>query len=422
MSLRVKYHLACPLTLLGVLLMPSAARAIPCDDIVAPNKIYGVGGSAVTATLRKIAVAIANDAEGDPDERTTLFYSDPNACDGYAAFLSGKATGTFRYWVAGASAAETDKTCEARVGGQPVEFAHMGNDATFCPNGEVPAGIGDFPAPVQTVNFITGLDSNEEVISAEALYFIYGFGSAGQAAPWTDGTGVFQRQSTAFVSLLVAGAIDVPATAFKWAADDASAQQTQGNVITAITNYASDETKAAQALGYVSGSAADTNRSKVKTLAYQHYDQTCGVYPDSSFTGFDKRHVRQGKYYLWSQGHYFTKVDEEGKPLSERIANFFGWSSGTASAPGTSVDAFEQTILAGDIPECAMQVTREGTIGAFSSYAPPKPCGCYFEHITNPNVSSDCATCTSDAQCDGDTPSCNFGYCEAYRAGGEAEG
>src|SRR5690348_17192302 len=144
MSLRVQKKLACPFTLLGALLLPSTAKAVPCDDIEAPNKIYGVGGSAVTATLRKIAVAIANSASGNPAERTTIFYSDPNACDGYAAFLSGKATGTFRYWVAGATAAETDKSCEARIGGQPVEFAHMGNDAAFCPDGTVPAGIGDF--------------------------------------------------------------------------------------------------------------------------------------------------------------------------------------------------------------------------------------------------------------------------------------
>ncbi|HYP89597.1 MAG TPA: hypothetical protein VEQ59_15620, partial [Polyangiaceae bacterium] len=111
-------------TFAGALLLPAVAHAVPCDDINLPHKIYGSGGSAVTATLKKIALAIANDPDGTPADQTTIFYADPNACDGYAAFLTGKATGTFKYWVAGQTA---DQTCEARAGGQPVQFAHMGN-------------------------------------------------------------------------------------------------------------------------------------------------------------------------------------------------------------------------------------------------------------------------------------------------------
>jgi hypothetical protein len=30
--------------------------------------------------------------------------------------------------------------------------------------------------------------------------------------------------------------------------------------------------------------------------------------------------------------------------------------------------------------------------------------------------------CEADTDCSGDTPSCNFGFCEAYRAAGEEEG
>lgn len=78
MLVKRQYQLACALTLGGTFL-PSLAHAVPCDDIDLPNKIFGSGGSAVTATLRRIAVAIANDTTGDPSERTTIFYSDPNA-------------------------------------------------------------------------------------------------------------------------------------------------------------------------------------------------------------------------------------------------------------------------------------------------------------------------------------------------------
>jgi hypothetical protein len=422
MLLKTGSIIASTTALAGAFLLPSVLRAqVLCDDLTnLPNKIYGVGGSAVTATLKRISLAIEKDP-AKTDERTTIIYHDDlGACAGFEAFKAGKVDGKFRYWIAGAPN-DADQRCDARVGGQPVDFSHMGNDATFCPQGNIPNGVGDFPAPVQTLNIITDADSNEQSISAEALYFIYGFGSEGQAAPWTEGTGVFKRQPDSFASLLLAAAIDVPATAVK--IPDSNLQATQGNIITAITTYATTEALARQTLGYVSGSAADSGRTKgVKTLAYQHYDQACGVYPDSEASKFDKVNVRLGKYFLWAPGHYYTQVDGQGNPTNERVANLLGWFNKKTDATGTSVNAFEQSILAGDIPECAMQVSREGTLGAISSYASPKPCGCYFEKVTNPSITSACTPCETDGECGGDSPSCNFGYCEGYRDAGEEEG
>ncbi|MDF3069734.1 MAG: hypothetical protein K0R38_5335 [Polyangiaceae bacterium] len=425
MLVKRNYQLACALTLSGVF-APTLAHAIPCDDVPnAPNKIFGSGGSAVTATIRRIAVAIANDTTGDPAERTTIFYTDPNACDGYGDFVTGTSTRVFKYWVAGATASETDKTCEARIGGQPLDFAHMGNAADFCANPVVPDGVGDFAAPIQTVNVVTHPLSNETSISAEALYFIFGYGKAGTVSPWSDGTGVFVRQSTSFVTPLLGYHIDVPATAFvgpgKWATDNASAVGTNPNVITAITTYAGgDEAKAAQTLGYISGSTADTRRADIKTLAFQGFGASCGVYPDSDATSFDKLNVRYGKYPLWAQGHYFTKVKANGEPENPLVANLIGWFDGSTKPAGTSVNAFDQTIKAGDIPACAMSALREGTVGAFYSYAPPKPCNGRFEFVANGSTDHD--ECETDDECSGDTPSCNFGFCEAYRADGQEEG
>lgn len=421
MLLKSTQALACAFTLAAAFLLPSQARAqVACDSLTnLPNHVYGVGGSAVTATLKKISLAIAKDPNKTAD-RTTIFYNDElSACPGYAAFLSGKATGRFRYWVEGI-ANDADQFCDAAAGGQPVSFSHMGNDAEFCPQGELPDGIGDFVAPIQTLNVVTDVKSNELAISAEALYFIYGFGATGQAAPWTAGTGVARRQPDSFASLLLATAIDVPPTAFNWPAE--TIYNTQSALIAALNTYATTEALARQTIGYVSGSAADTNRTKVRTLAYQHYGQAGAVYPDSAVNTFDKIHVRTGKYYLWAPGHYYTKVDAEGVPLDERVANLIGWFSKDTVPPGTTVNAFEQSILAGDIPQCAMQVQREGTLGAFSSYQAPKPCGCYFEKVTNPNVTSSCTPCDDDSQCGGDAAFCNFGYCEGFREEGQEEG
>jgi hypothetical protein len=433
---KTQIPLACAATLAGAFLLPSAAHAqVPCADVVAPNKIFGAGGSAVTATLRRIAVTIANDTTGDPAERTTIFYADPNACDGYADFVAGSTVRQFKYWVAGdlATASTTDRTCDAPITGQALDFGHMGNAADLCPNPEVPEGIGDFKAPVQTVNIVTGLDSPETSISAEALYILYGFGPAlANAAPWSEGTGVFARQTTAFVTYLVGAHANLDANAFvgagKWATTNAanavapekSAIQTNGAVINAIKAYATSETLAAQALGYVSGSTADQRRGDAKTLAFQAFDQACGVYPDSTDTALDKLNVRKGKYALWAQGHYFAPVDEDGVPTNPRVANLIKWFSGEA-ASGTSVSPFDETIRAGDIPECAMEVLREGTTGAFYSFAPPKPCTGRFEFIAT--GATEHAECEADAECtDADSPKCNYGFCEAYRDEGQEEG
>lgn len=433
MLLKTGPTLACGLSLAAAFFLTSPAHAVLCKDLSAtdfPNPIYGVGGSAVTATLGRIQQAINKDPN-KTNERVTIFWHDAlGACAGFQAYLSGKVTGQFQYWDT-AVIGDKAKTCDADIGGQAVTFSHMGNDPTFCPDPNVPAGVGDFIAPIQTLNLITDAKSNQLSISAEALYFIYGFGATGQAAPWTEGTGIYQRQFDSFASLLLAAAIKVPSASFAW--KNANEKATQSDVIKAITAYVGgvgvvDELKASQSLGYVSGSAADKARTAtattnpMRTLAYQHYDQTCGVYPDSEPNKFDKLNVREGKYYLWAAGHYFTKVDSKGKPLDAKIENLIGWFNNKTQPPGTTVSAFEQSILAGDIPQCAMHASREGTIGAISSYADPKPCGCYFEHTTNSAVTSACTPCTTDAQCGGDTPACNFGYCEAYRAAGEVEG
>lgn len=421
MLLKTGPTLACALSLAAAFSLPRLAHAVLCDDLTLPNKVFGVGGSANEATLKRIQQAINADPN-KTDDRITIFWADDKgACQRFEDFKAGKSSSQFNYWTSTDPKA-ANELCDARPGGQPVVFSHMGNDVSLCPDPTLPAGVGDFAAPIQTLNLITEKKSNELSISAEALYFIYGFGPTGQAAPWTDGTGIYQRAFDSFASLLLSTAINVPSAAFKWTTNE---KAKQGDVIKAVSAYGTTEELARQTLGYVSGSAADGARggtTPVKTLAYQHYDQACGVYPDSDPSKFDKQNVREGKYYLWAAGHYFTKVDAKGKPLDPLVENIIGWFSKKTDAPGTSVNAFEQSILAGDIPQCAMHATREGTLGAISSYADPKPCGCFFEHATNSSVTSACTPCTADAQCGGDTPACNFGFCEAYRSSGEVEG
>jgi hypothetical protein len=394
--------------LLGSVLLPTIASAVPCSSLGLPNPIYGSGGSAITATLKRVAVELA---KLPAEERVTLFYSDPGACSGYQAFLDESVKTQFKYW----DAAGVEAKCDAEdlVNGQAVDFAHMGNAADFCIGGSQPDDVLDTLGPVQTVNLITNRNSIEDSISAEAVYLAFGLGATGDAGPWTIEAGLQLRKSDSFVHLFVAESVGIPPTAFKGIATPWATNQ---EVVAAVGAFATADAS----LGYVSSSAAEQGKATVKTLAYQHFDQTCGVYPDSTATRFDKHNVRRGKYHFWTPGHFYAR-QEGGEISNPNAAKLIGWFTGELAAPG-GIDVNEQIILAGDTPQCAMQVQREGTVGAISSFAPDKPCGCFFEATALKEIPESCTVCEADNDCSGDTPSCNYGFCEAYRAEGEVEG
>lgn len=390
MSIRALMPGAAALTLIT-----SPALAVPCSELNLPNPIYGSGGSAITATLGRVASALA----GLPEPITVLF-ADPGACIGYQAFLESNVTTTFKYW----DAAGTQLSCDPEVTGQQVDFAHMGNTADFCPGLTLPAGVKDYVGPIQTLNIITSVNSSETSISSEALYFAFGFGAESQAAPWTTEASLVKRNSTSFVHLFLADSIKLSAEKFK--GTQVASNQESVNAVVAAAATDPDST-----LGYVSGSAADNNRETVKTLAYQHTGQACGYYPDSNETALDKINVRQGLYQLWTPGHFFTRVDEAGAPVNPQVAALIGWFDGSV-APPEGVDVTSIIIESGDIPSCAMQVTREGVTGPISSFAPEQPCGCFFEEAATGQTS--CTACTADAECGATSPKCRFGFCEAY--------
>ncbi|MGE0321881.1 MAG: hypothetical protein AB7S68_06250 [Polyangiaceae bacterium] len=375
-----------------------SASAAPCADLNLPNPIYGAGGSAITATLAKVATALAGAAEP-----VTILFSDPGACNGFAQFADNRITGTFKYW----DASGQQLTCDAPLAGQPADFAHMGNTADFCQGGALPTDVRDFPGPVQTINVITDKDSSQTAVSAEALYFVFGFGTEAQASPWTDDFSIFHRKTSSFVHLFIADVVGVPATGFP--GGETTVRNTNQEIVQAVAQAGAVDPE--KPLGVVSGSAADQGAALVKTLAYQHYDQSCGYLPDSSPTRLDKLNVRFGQYFLWTPGHFFSRVDSSGNPLNPTVAALIGWFTGSENPP-QGVDVTRLVIESGDVPACAMRVTREGVTGAIRSFAPPQPCGCYFEQVAT--GSTTCTGCTSDGECGGDTPSCRFGYCEAY--------
>jgi hypothetical protein len=381
------------LVLLATLGVGSRALATECKDL--PSPIYGIGGSAQKPLFAKVATALT---KANPPE--TFIYQAPGACLGPSAIINGtKLTGTASYWDANG----TEQSCNLPLAGAVADIGASGVFATECPGiAQVPPDVGDFPGPVQPFAFIVPKASSETVISAAAAYFAYGFGAAGEAAPWVDETELVKRDPNSAAAIIIALAINVPVAKLKGV--DA---KSNGNTVTLVAGAANPQA----ALGFVSGEVAEANAASINVLAYQHYDQSCGYWPGSTSTALDKANVRDGHYALWAPSHFFAKIDGAGKPVNDGAQRIIGYFEGTVPAPA-GVDVLQITIKAGAVPDCAMRVKRDQDMGPLASYAPAGPCGCYFDAVATGK--SSCQVCKADGDCAAATPKCRYGYCEAY--------
>ena len=398
-----------------------AALAADCNTLGKPNPIYGAGGSAETATIAKVATYFA----GLVDHPITIFWTDPGACAGYQQYLNNSITNSaVKYW----DASGTQLTCNATA--QAADFSHMGNEHGFC----VDAGGLTLPSawPTGFGTVLADKDSSQKSISYEALYYLLGFGAGAEnknVAPWTNPAYVVTRSPTSFATQFLVHSIFGNVTQVIYDDPGKNGQGTSANGYNGRLGYrsADNQTVADQIahdgdtdpeapLGYLSGSAADANRGKIKTLAYQHRDQNCGYWPDSKDSTFDKINVRTGKYHFWSPGHFFAHVDADNTGhdvdhlTNPDVETFF-----RAFVGSDDLDVLGAVIDAGDVPLCAMQVTREGLDGAISSYVSPDPyCGCYFESRVAGTAQCDECQEGHDEDCSDPKAVCRRGYCEAY--------
>ncbi|MFV8755902.1 hypothetical protein ACNOYE_35575 [Nannocystaceae bacterium ST9] len=373
---------------------PTARAEGDCLDKT--NPVIGAGGSASKPLLARIAPIL----QTLPDP-ITLIYQSPGACFGITAYVDGTAlTGTATYW----DADGTEQTCNFPITGVDPDFGMLGVQGTLCEGVDaIPAGIGDFPGPITGWNLIVPNASSQTSISAEAVYFVYGFGAAlGQVSPWTVDSELYSRNATSAALIAVALGAGIPPTKFK-GVDVGS----NGAMISSLAMSLNPEA----AIGYVSAEVADLNRDSVRTLAFQAYDQECAYWPDSTVTAFDKRNLRDGHYYLWSPYHFYVPVDGQGEIIDPDTRQFIGWFTGDEPLPA-ELDLNAEIIANGNIPQCAMQVWRDDEIGPLASYAPPEPCGCYFDFQATGE--SSCDACVGSEDCSEADAVCRNGFCEAY--------
>jgi hypothetical protein len=414
----------------AIALAAPAVLGADCNTLGKPNPIYGAGGSAETATIAKVAKYFA----GLSDHPITIFWTDPGACAGYQQYLSNSITNSaVKYW----DASGTQLTCNATA--QAADFSHMGNEHGFCVDSGAltvpagwPSGFGTVLAPVQTLNIIVDKDSSQKSISYEALYYLLGFGAGADGknvSPWTNPAYVVTRSPTSFATQFLIHSIFGNVTQVIYDDPGKNGQGTTSGGYNGRLGYraADQQTVADQVahdgdtdpeapIGYVSGSGADSNRGKVKTLAYQHRDQSCGYWPDAKDSTFDKINVRTGKYHFWTPGHFFAHVAADGTGHDlDHLANPDVEKFISAFVGSDDLDVLNAVIDAGDVPLCAMQVTREGLDGAISSYVSPDAyCGCYFESRVAGTPQCDACREGHDEDCSEPNAVCHRGYCEAY--------
>ncbi len=383
---------------LGILAQANTAQAADCSTL--PNPVYVAGSSAVKPFLAKVAAELAGLATP-----ITVVYQGQGSCTGINYLVTsptGSITGTGIIWDA-TTGAEVAGGCALSLAGNTVDVGVSDVYATSCPNVVgLPAGVADFYGPIQAMTFAVPLASTKQVISAEAAYLLFGFGTDGVVGSWTDMTQVMARSATSGTQQMLAAAINVPAT--KWFG---KANAGSGDVLNGLAAATSPDA----AIGILATDVVDKNRTKVRALAYQHYGQSCGYTPDSdATTSFDKRNVRDGHYAVWGPLHMLAKVDAQGAVINASAKKVVDYLS-LAEKP-TGFDLIQLEAKSGVVPDCAMRVKRTTEVGPMISYMPKQSCECKFVFEATGAAPASCTACTTSAQCPATAPACNYGYCE----------
>jgi ABC-type phosphate transport system substrate-binding protein len=381
------------LGVLAVLASPRSARAA-LDCATLPNPVVVAGSSAVKPLLAEIGRVMVTQTPP-----VTVVYSGQGSCLGVTSVLQGTAVaGAFAYW----DATGTEQSCEVTTPAV-VDVGVSDVFATTCAKlpGGLPSNVGDFLGPVQPMAFVAPRASTQAVISAEAAYLVYGFGSDSFAAPWTNESVLFQRDDQSGTQRMIAVAIGVDAARWRGAHTSSS-----GDLKTKLAGAS-----AASALGILSSDVAQESGAVLKTLAYQHFGQSCGYYPDAEETSNEKQNVRDGHYAIWGPLHLLTVLNNSGYPKSPRAADIIGLVSGTKTPPlGLDLIALEAQRHV--VPQCAMRVRRSEEMGPMQSFAPTQSCGCYYEKVANGSTA--CTPCQSKTECPASSPVCSYGYCEMH--------
>jgi ABC-type phosphate transport system substrate-binding protein len=386
-------------TALAALLVSAAARpgaATECSSL--PTPIYVAGSTAAKPLLAEIGKFMA--AQALP---ATIVYSGQGSCAGVDAILSGttlsgSGTTALKYW----DATGLELSCDI-TGAAPL--AQIGISDVFAQTcfqlpGGLPSSVADYLGPVQAMTFVAHRSSTEKTISAEAAYNVFGFGAQSGVPPWTDDTLIIRRDSLSGTQRMVGSAIGVPPEKWKGIQSTSS-----GDLLARLGAAAIPD----RSIGILSADVAQDNLATVKILAYQHFGQSCALFPDSRENSNDKANVRSGQYPIWGPLHFLIRLNGSGYPANPRAGEIAGYLAGTRPTPA-GLDLINVAAQRHVVPQCAMRVKRTQEAATPAPFAPPGACGCTYELIATGGTT--CKPCGTSAECPKATPVCSYGYCE----------
>lgn len=386
------------------------ASAVPCD-MDTGEVLYIAGPDSMINVLRGIAAALWN-------EDTKVFYKGYPSCLGINGVVNNEPTTPdpaeigmpeahqVSFWPGDPDIEELcDLPFDAEAEGEPEIPADMVLSDVFPTTcASFPNGLGnieDFQGPALGFGFIVHPDSPAESISAEAAYLVFGFGAESHVvSPWTDTSTIFHRDPNSGTENIFAKTLALDVN--KWSGMSLNSTSV---LLASVTDATGDDVDTA--IGGAGLSVLDQRRDELRVLPYQHYEQSCGYFPDSTATAFDKRNIRDGHYPIWGVVHILTRVDGAGLPVNQGANRFINLVLGTDEIADLDPIALEAE--SGLIPQCAMNVIRDEDGGPLASSQPIRACGCYFESLVG---ETDCQACESAGQCPAERPECSYGFCE----------
>ena len=421
-----------------------------CLDPVLPNisaeasaapRIWGRGGSAPNVLVGRLAVELQ-----ESNEPLVVIYKSDGACKALESLDSSTtqrvrlSSGDLQYWFRDANGKIVAQPCTLPTDGDPVlaSWGSMAQLATTCSGyTALPNDISDNIGPISAFSLLVHKDSNEQAISAEAVYYIYGFGPEQYPiAPWTVPGAIGSRTTTSAAGLLLAKAVGIPLNRALYGSTTGTPLPytnskgsndvvTNGNMVKFLVEGVKKGINAQATLGFASTETVDASRKDVKSLAFQAIGQEYAYWPDSDQSvALDKINVREGRYFLWNPHHFYAKLDgPNGKIADPNVQRWIDYLTHDKPLPQGKSFLDIQTEV-GNIPHCAMNVTRDGDVGPLASFQPEVPCGCYFEDHAQKGVhSASCQACENQPgeelpneaahpSCPASAQYCRYGFCE----------
>lgn len=399
---------------------PDSGASSYCEDIIATlggTPVYVTGSSNFPPFLKLVAPLLAKD-----NPKHFIVWQQTNSCTGVdTAFnpdptkrviAEGANKATFYYDDTGNQLPcfirDTDpgsgiaNAHAVDVGESDVFFSSCAATLTHQPD-LAADGVGEYFGPIQTMTFITPPTSTQAVISAEAAQSVLGAGTVPlpDKLPWSDPNQIFIRTSSTGTNQIISRAVNVDPKQW-WGVDKKSAAG-MATAVQAVPSGLAEKT-----IGVISADTADQNRGNIKILAFQAHGQACGYLPDSTPQAKDKVNVRDGHYSMWGPLHFYTRLNA-GAPSDAAAALVLRFG-----LPKLDQDLVTAIVNSGNIPACAMAVTRTTEMGPLQKFDSPYDCDCLFDKLTKGQPGSACKACATANDCPSTRPACNYGFCEVH--------